>query len=238
MALLKYEEIAESLRVRMANGEFPPGAMLPSGRDLAEQWQVSRATVVKAMDVLRNDGMVEARQGSGFVVAETVIGRPVGNRRSGDARVTGGMPFTRIGHPERLAPPSRVATALDLPEDVAALRRCRLMQLPDGTPHSYVEAWFPPDIADGAPRLEQHAPIAEGTTRYIRRQTGRHPVEGTDVTTIRLATDDEAHHLRLDAPTAVAVTFHVAHDSEGRPLVCEEGITPGALWEQRDTYPM
>lgn len=64
MALLKYEEIAESLRVRMASGEFPPGATLPSGRDLAEQWQVARATVVKAMDVLRNDGVVEARQGS------------------------------------------------------------------------------------------------------------------------------------------------------------------------------
>ncbi|GDY60572.1 hypothetical protein SVIO_111950 [Streptomyces violaceusniger] len=32
---------------------------------------VSRATVVKAMDVLRNDGLVEARQGAGFTVVET-----------------------------------------------------------------------------------------------------------------------------------------------------------------------
>lgn len=238
MAQLKYEEIAESLRVRMASGEFPPGTMLPSGRDLAEQWRVSRATVVKAMDVLRNDGMVEARQGAGFVVAEVVIGRPVGNRKSGSARVAGGMPFTRVGNPERTAPPAHIASALNLPHGTPALRRARLMQLPDGTPHSYVEAWFPADVADQAPRLEQHAPIAEGTTRYVQRQTGRRPVEGTDVTTVRLATEEEANHLRVDTPAAVAVVLHVAYDQDGRALVCEEGVMSGSLWEHTDTYSM
>ncbi|BBA97293.1 hypothetical protein RVR_2965 [Actinacidiphila reveromycinica] len=238
MAILKYEEIAESLRIRMASGEFPPGAMLPSGRDLAEQWRVSRATVVKAMDVLRNDGVVEARQGSGFVVADTAIGRPAGNRKAGDPRVTGGMPFTRVGRPERVTPPARISTALSLSDGEVALRRSRLMQLPDGTPHSYVDAWFPPDVADRAPRLEQDAPIAEGTTRHVRLQTGRHPAEGTDVTTVRLATDEEARQLRLELPAAVAVTLHVAYDHDGNPLVCEEGVTPGAFWEQRNTYSM
>jgi GntR family transcriptional regulator len=238
MALLKYEEIAESLRVRIAGGEFPPGATLPSGRDLAEQWQVSRATAIKAMDVLRSDGVAQARQGTGFIVTETAIGRPAGNRRSGRTRVTGGMPFTRVGDPERAAPPPHIATALRLPADTPALRRARLMQFPDGTPHSYVEAWFPPDVADLAPRLGQRAPIAEGTTRYVTRQTGRSPAEGTDVTTVRLATGPEAGLLRLTAPTAVAVLLHTAYDRDGRPLVCEEGVTAGPLWEQADTYPM
>jgi GntR family transcriptional regulator len=238
MALLKYEEIAESLRARIAKGEFSPGETMPSTRDLSEQWSVSRATAIKAMDVLRADGVVEARQGTGFVVTEVPVARPAGGRRAGSTRVTGGLPFSRIGTPDRAVPPARVADALGLDEGVRALRRVRVLQLPDGTPHSYVEAWFPPDIADRAPRLEQHAPIAEGTTRYVRRQTGRHPVEGADVTTVRLATDDEARHLHLELPAAVAVTLHVAYDRDGSPLVCEEGVTPGTLWEQRDTYPM
>ncbi len=238
MALLKYEEIAESLRSRIAAGEFPPGSIVPSGRDLAEQWQVSRATVVKAMDVLRGDGVVEAKQGAGFIVVETPIGRPAGNRRSGATRTTGGMPFARVGTPDRATPPASVATALGLAADVEALRRVRLMQLPDGSPHSYVEAWFPSDIADQAPRLEQNAPIAEGTTRYVRRQTGRFPVEGTDVTSVRMATEDEALHLRLSAPSAVVVVLHTAYDQDGRALVCEEGVTPASLWELKETYPM
>jgi DNA-binding GntR family transcriptional regulator len=93
MPQLKYEQIAEDLRTRIANGEFGPGELLPSGRDLAEQWGVSRATVVKAYDVLRNDGLVSAKQGAGFVVVETPVARPAGARRAGSSRVTG----ARIG---------------------------------------------------------------------------------------------------------------------------------------------
>ncbi len=237
MALLKYEEIADSLRTRIAAGEFPPGAVLPSGRDLAEQWRVSRATVVKAMDVLRGDGVVEAKQGAGFIVTETAIGRSAGGRKAGAPRIAG-MPFTRVGEPERVAPPAHVAAALSLPEGTKALRRVRLMQLPDGTPHSYVEAWFPPEVADQAPRLEQNAPITEGTTKYVQRQTGRVPVEGTDTATVRLATDAEAIHLRVQTPAAVSVVLHIAHDKDGRALVCEEGVTPGTLWERIESYPM
>lgn len=238
MALLKYEEIAESLRSRIAAGEFGPGETLPSGRDLAEQWSVSRATVVKAMDVLRNDGVVEARQGTGFVVTETPVARPAGGRRAGTARVAGGMPFLRVGAPDWAEPPEHVAEALRINAGVEALRRVRLMQLPDGGPHSYVVAWFPPDVAEASPRLAQAAPIAEGTTRYVRRQTGRFPVEGADVTKVRLATETEAEHLALSAPTAVAVVLHTAYDQEGRPLVCEEGVTPGPFFEQVETYAM
>lgn len=238
MALLKYEEIAESLRSRIAAEEFAPGATLPSTRDLAEQWSVSRATAVKALDVLRNDGVVEARQGTGFVVTETPVARPAGARLAGSARVTGGMPFLRIGTPDWAVPPTHVAEALRMDAQAEALRRVRVLQLPDGSPHSYVVAWFPPEVAHASPRLAQAAPIAEGTTRYVRRQTGRFPVEGTDITSVRLMAEDEAEHLALSGPVAVAVVLHTAYDQEGRPLVCEEGVTPGALYERVESYPM
>lgn len=238
MAVLKYEEIAESLRARIAAGEFEPGQTLPSGRDLAEQWSVSRATTVKAMDVLRNDGVVVAKQGTGFVVTETPIARPAGSRRAGSARIAGGMPFVRLGAPDWAEPPAHVATALRMDSGVATLRRKRILQLPDGSPHSYVEAWFPPEVAEASPRLAQTAPIAEGTTRYVRRQTGRFPVEGVDTTTVRLASEVEVEHLGLHEVTAVAVVLHIAYDQEGRPIVCEEGTTPSSHFEQVDTYTM
>ncbi|QUI32713.1 GntR family transcriptional regulator [Streptomyces alfalfae] len=238
MVVLKYEEIAESLRARIAAGEFSPGDTIPSGRDLAERWDVSRATAIKAVDVLRNDGVVVAKQGTGFVVTETPVARPAGARRAGSARILGGMPFLRIGEPDWAEPPARIAVSLGISPGVLALRRRRVLQLPDSTPHSYVEAWFPPDIAEAAPRLAGIAPIAEGTTRYVRRQTGRFPAEGMDVTTVRLATDDEAACLAVPTGTAVAVLLHTAHDEDGRPLVCEEGVTPSSLFEQVDTYAM
>ncbi|MER7919416.1 MULTISPECIES: GntR family transcriptional regulator [unclassified Streptomyces] len=238
MAVLKYEEIAESLRARIAAGEFGPGATIPSGRDLAEQWSVSRATAIKAVDVLRNDGVVIARQGTGFVVTETPVARPAGGRRAGSARVTGGMPFLRVGTPSWEEPPTQVADALRTAQGALALRRARILQLPDGAPHSYAEAWFPPEIAEASPRLAETAPIAEGTTRYVRRQTGRFPVEGVDVTTVRTVSEVESEHLRVPMGTAVAVVLHTAHDQDGRPLVCEMGVTPSEHFERTETYAM
>ncbi|MDX2837098.1 GntR family transcriptional regulator [Streptomyces scabiei] len=238
MPQLKYEQIAEDLRSRVANGEFGPGDLLPSGRDLAEQWDVSRATVVKAYDVLRNDGLVSARQGAGFVVVENPVARPAGARRAGSARVAGGAPYRRIGVPDRAVPPPHVAAALALETGEKALRRIRLVLLDDGTPHTLVTAWFPPNIADAAPRLAQKGPIAEGTTHYVRRETGRSPVEGSDVTTVRLADDEEARLLEVGGPAAVAVVLHVAYDRDHQALVCEEGVTPSHVFEQSDNYRM
>ncbi|MGV9786396.1 GntR family transcriptional regulator [Streptomyces sp. NPDC003435] len=238
MAVLKYEEIAESLRARIAAGEFAPGETIPSGRDLAEQWGVSRATAIKAVDVLRNDGVVVAKQGTGFVVTETPVARAAGARRAGTARILGGMPFLRVGVPDWAEPPARVAEALGLAPGVLALRRVRVLQLPDGSTHSCVEAWFPPGIVEAAPRLSGAAPIAEGTTRYVRRETERFPAEGVDVITVRLATEVEAERLGVEEGSAVAVLLHTARDQEGRPLVCEEGVTPASFFEQVDTYAM
>lgn len=76
MVALKYELIADSLRQRIADGEFTPDDLLPSQRDLSMQWNVSRATVIKAYDVLIQDGLVVARQGQGFRVTTTPLARP------------------------------------------------------------------------------------------------------------------------------------------------------------------
>lgn len=238
MAVLKYEEIAEFLRARIAAGEIAPGATIPSGRELAEQWDVSRATAIKAVDVLRNDGVVVAKQGTGFVVTETPVARPAGARRAGSARILGGMPFLRVGEPDWAEPPARVAAALGLTSGTTALRRVRVLQLPDGTPNSCIEAWFPPEVTEVSPRLADTNPIAEGTTRYIRRQTGRAPAEGVDVTTVRGASETEAERLGVPQGAPVAVLLHTAYDEQGKPLVCEEGVTPSSLFEQVDTYAM
>ncbi|MFC5723227.1 GntR family transcriptional regulator [Streptomyces gamaensis] len=238
MPVLKYEQIADSLRRRITEGEFRPGDLLPSSRDLCEQWGVSRATVNKALDMLRADGVVVSRQGLGVLVTDVPLARPAGGRRANTARVSGGRPFRRLGTPTREVPPDRVRDALGLRPEESALRRDRFVLLDDGTPLSLVSAWFPPDVADRCPRLAQRGPITEGTTNYVARETGWRPARGTDITTVRLATADEAARFEREPPLAVAVDLHVAYDETGRALVCEEGVTPSDLWERQDNYPM
>jgi DNA-binding GntR family transcriptional regulator len=237
MARLKYEQIADHLRSRITEGDYGPGDLLPSGRDLCEQFDVSRATVIKAMDVLRNDGAVVARQGAGFTVVDTPMARPAGRRVPGP-RATGGKPFKRLGKPTMERPPEHIAQSLRLDGDCRALRRARLVLLDDGDPYTLVTAWFPPEIADACPHLAQEGPIAEGTTNYVTRCTGRSPVRGADLYRVRLATPEESESFGATPAAPVAVVLHTAFDATGAPLVCEEGVTPAELWEFTDDYPM
>ena len=67
-----YRQVADQLRVLMDRGEFAVGARLPSERELALQFGISRATVREALIALEVDGRVRIRVGSGvYVVAPT-----------------------------------------------------------------------------------------------------------------------------------------------------------------------
>jgi DNA-binding transcriptional MocR family regulator len=62
-------EVAATLRALMARGELRPGMRLPSERALSARLAVSRSTVVRALDALRQEGLVHTRHGSGTYVA-------------------------------------------------------------------------------------------------------------------------------------------------------------------------
>ena len=68
-----YQEIAESLRRRIAAGELGPGDRLPSVRALAEQWRCTPGTVSRAYRILADDGLVTAHRGSGTHVAPNLL---------------------------------------------------------------------------------------------------------------------------------------------------------------------
>lgn len=65
-----YERIADTLAQRIVAGRFMPGTRLPTERELAEEFAVSRPTIREAMIALKLRGMVAARQGSGIYVTD------------------------------------------------------------------------------------------------------------------------------------------------------------------------
>jgi GntR family transcriptional repressor for pyruvate dehydrogenase complex len=63
-----YQQVAAAISEAIASGLYPKGQRLPSERDLAEEFGVSRPTIREAMLALEIRGMVEARHGSGVYV--------------------------------------------------------------------------------------------------------------------------------------------------------------------------
>lgn len=73
-----YEAIAHELLVLIRGGHLTPGDRLPSERQLAARFGVSRPTVREAVGALEARGLVATRQGSGTFVAgrEALEGAP------------------------------------------------------------------------------------------------------------------------------------------------------------------
>lgn len=65
-----YRQVADSIMASIQSGDFKPGARLPSERDLAVSFKVSRPTIREAMIALEIRGLVEARHGSGIYITE------------------------------------------------------------------------------------------------------------------------------------------------------------------------
>jgi DNA-binding FadR family transcriptional regulator len=63
-----YEHIAHELATAIANGVYEVGDRLPSERELAQKFEVSRPTVREAIIALELDGLVDVRLGSGVYV--------------------------------------------------------------------------------------------------------------------------------------------------------------------------
>ena len=68
------DQIVGQLEQMMLEGSFAPGQKLPTERELAEQFEVSRPSVREALQKLEAKGLVSRKQGGGTFVCDTLVG--------------------------------------------------------------------------------------------------------------------------------------------------------------------
>ena len=86
--------IAEAIRHQIETGELPPGAKLPSERELAAAYGTARNTAREAVRLLSDAGVVITDHGRGsFVRPNTPLIRLGNDRYSPRRRETGLSPF-------------------------------------------------------------------------------------------------------------------------------------------------
>jgi DNA-binding transcriptional regulator YhcF (GntR family) len=66
-----HEQVAAEIRRAIADGEAGPGDRLPLVKDLAAVLGVNKNTVIRALHVLRDEGLLDFGRGRGITVAGT-----------------------------------------------------------------------------------------------------------------------------------------------------------------------
>jgi GntR family transcriptional regulator / MocR family aminotransferase len=67
-----YRWIYAALRTEILEGRLRPGSRLPSSRDLASQYRLSRGTIVTAFEQLKSEGYIEGTIGCGSYVSKVL----------------------------------------------------------------------------------------------------------------------------------------------------------------------
>ncbi|UGS36537.1 aminotransferase-like domain-containing protein [Capillimicrobium parvum] len=117
-----YAKLGAALRSIVETGFLASGTRLPPERDLAKQLFISRSTVVSAYSVLRDEGVVASRQGSGTWVH---------NRRQGTFSDEAALSaLVQSSYLSSFIDPSPAPIDLTVPMPVAALESIVGMMLP------------------------------------------------------------------------------------------------------------
>ncbi|MEQ8348570.1 MAG: PLP-dependent aminotransferase family protein [Sneathiellaceae bacterium] len=132
-----YARLAAALRAALAHGDIAPGVMLPPERTLADTLRVSRTTVVRSFRILRDEGWLDSRQGSGHLVRHPRHGIPSPYVNQDVVRSMARNPMLRPSAPELTGTvdfsASQQASIGTLLRQVTAARMAVLQALPESS---------------------------------------------------------------------------------------------------------
>lgn len=219
-----YVQIVEHYRREIREGRLRDGDMLPSGREIAQEFGVSLATAAKVATGLQALGLVTPRPGAGTVVTAT---RPRTERaRGGPVLITlASRTPARPGDKARVLEaglaeaPQDVATQLGIEPFTQVVRR-QQVTVRGGATVALLTSWFPAALAEVAPALLTRARLTEEVSGY-------EPAGGEDWVTARPPTSAEAREFSIKRGHPVAVVHSRRFDAEGAVIEYAELIARG-----------
>ncbi|CDR08856.1 GntR family transcriptional regulator [Streptomyces iranensis] len=236
-----HERIAADLRDEIMSGDLPPGTKLLSTAQLKERFTASNATVQKALQLLKDEGLAVGRAGAAVTVREhrQRTMRPA----SYMAPAAPGEPYRWIseaaaGHQARgssrlldvteIRPPADVAEALRIPEDGTALMRAQVLLL-DDEPVELVKSYYPLELARGTAMMDRRK--IKGGTPALLAELGHPPRLSVDKVSARVPTQEQYTVLGLPGNLPVLRTLRVVYSDGERPIEATVMAKAGHLYE-------
>jgi GntR family transcriptional regulator len=214
---VRYRAIADELRGQVESGRLGAGRLLPSESELSRAHGVSRVTARKALELLREEGLIDARQGFGWFVAADPVRQALGRLGTIEGQL-GDLGLTserRVVSFRFVSASPRVRQVLGV-DTVLEVRRVNLAA---AAPFARVTVWCPEEVGARLSRAE-----VERTPFY---ELVGVPIGGaTQTIGAAAASAADAELLAVPPGSPVLRCERVTRDVEDRPLLVSEHIFP------------
>lgn len=220
-ALPVYLQIADELRRNIQESVFEVGDRLPTEAELSAQFGVNRHTLRRAMEVLRNEGIVQVARGRGTFVVSTPITFPIGKRvrfnKSLKAQALN--PKFQVIRAIETTASAKVAACLELADGDAIILYERLGII-DDVPVSLSSSHFP---SARFPNLVSYCQTYNSISEMLQREYECDHIRRSTRLSARLARTKDARLLRMPATKPILLSESVNVDQQG--AVIEYGVT-------------
>jgi GntR family transcriptional regulator len=232
--------IADDIRAKIETGELAPGEQLPTYDELAKQYLCSLTVVRRAVDLLKQQGLLITKQGTGTFVRERPRARRHGMDRYSRARWSSGSAIliaeaAQQGHEANqlmrflgtVPAPTQVAERLEVEpgDDVHVRRRTTLI---DGRPNQLADSYYTLELAEKVPAIRREDTGPGGGFARIE-EAGILLARIREEIAVRMPTGPETAVLRLPEGTPVAELVRTVHDAEGHPVEVMIAVIAGDM---------
>jgi GntR family transcriptional regulator len=191
--------------------------VLPSESELSAEFGVSRVTVRRALETLRDEGLLDSRQGFGWFVAAAPLQQRLGSLDTIESQLEarGVNAERQIVEFAFVEAPAHVAERLGSTHVLRVKRR----NLADGAPFAVVTVWCPAELGEHLSRRDvERQPFYELLGVQLRGAT---QTIGADA-----ASADDAALLAVPVASPVLVCERLTTSVEGRPILLSVHVFP------------
>lgn len=193
------------------------GRLLPSEADLSAEFSVSRVTVRRALEVLRDEGLVSAKQGFGWFVATDPVSQTLGRLGTIEEQmVASGLQPARKIIDFAFEKASRKVAKLLGCEQVLRVKR---VNMADDHPFAVVTVWCPFDLGK---HLSRHDVEHSSFYNLLKINLGG----ATQTIGADAATTTEAQLLEIPVGSPVLSCDRVTQDVSGKAVLVSHHVFP------------
>lgn len=216
-----YYQLKEEIKKKILNGTYKENDLIPSERELGEQFNLSSTTVRRALNDLVQEKLLERKAGKGTFVRTSKVKRDL-------RKVLG---FTANMQEMGLSPTTKVLSKKIVPANLFARQRLGIekgtpvlklnrLRLANDVPMMLEARYIRTDLCPG---IEKHD-LSSSLWKVFENIYGHKPYRHTQNVTIARFSGPQAALFGLEGGALAFLINGVTYIKDGQPIECEESL--------------